>query len=101
MEIKIREKKYNIVEDNGNTIRDANLNDIVTDYYDNFDYIVGDWAYGKVRLKGFYNHNNKYVKNYNDIDKLDDYIKNSCAYGCKYFVLEKLEDKTKTIEKEN
>ena len=26
----------------------------VTDYYEPFDYIVGDWAYGKLRLKGFY-----------------------------------------------
>ena len=32
-----------------------------------FDYIVGDWAYGKVRLKGFYEDDNKNVKSFNNI----------------------------------
>ena len=29
------------------------LEAIFTDYFLPFDYIVGDWAYGKLRLKGF------------------------------------------------
>lgn len=90
MNIIINNKEYKVVKDFGDTLSNLNLEEIVTDYYNNFDYIVGDWAYGKVRLKGFNNHNNKYVKNYNDYDKVDDYIQNNCAYGCKYFILEKL-----------
>ena len=31
-----------------------------TDYFEPFDYIVGDWAYSKLRLKGFYNKTNKF-----------------------------------------
>ncbi len=88
--IKIKEKDYKIIKDNGNTINSINFEEVVTDYYDDFDYIVGDWAYGKIRLKGFYNHNNKNVKSYNDIDDVDSYIENNCAYGCKYFILEKV-----------
>ena len=56
MEIIINEKTYNVVSDYGETLSSINLNEIVTDYYNNFDYIVGDWAYGKVRLKGFLKH---------------------------------------------
>lgn len=70
----------------------------MTEYFDDYDYIVGDWAYGKLRLKGFYNHNNKYVKSFNDINNVEDYIINNCAYGCKHFILEKINNKT--IEKE-
>ena len=90
MEILIREKKYKVIKDYGDTVTSINLDEIVTDYYDDFDYIVGDWAYGKVRLKGFYNKNNKLVKKINNIEKVDDYIINNCAYGCKHFILEKI-----------
>lgn len=97
MEIVIRSKKYKVVKDYGETVKTVNLEELVTDYYDNYDYIVGDWAYGKLRLKGFYNHDNKLVKKYNDYDLVEDYINNNCAYGCKHFILEQINDKT--IEK--
>lgn len=90
MNIKIKGKEYKVIKDYGETLNSLELDDIVTEYYDNYDYIVGDWAYGKVRIKGFYNHNNKYVKSYNDYNNVDDYIQNKCAYGCKHFILEKL-----------
>ncbi len=97
MEININDKKYKVIKDYGDTLSLVDLNEIVTDYYNNFDYIVGDWAYGKVRLKGFYKHNNKLQKKYNDYNNVDDYIKNSCAYGCKHFILEVV---SKNVEKE-
>ena len=90
MEIKLRNKTYKILKDYGDTVSISDLEELVTDYYDNFDYIVGDWAYGKLRLKGFYNKNNKLVKEFNNIEKVNDYIENSCAYGCKHFILEKV-----------
>lgn len=99
MEILIRDKKYKVKKDYGDTINSSNLEEIVTEYYDNFDYIVGDWAYGKLRLKGFYDKTNKNVKDFNNIDNINDYIENNCAYGCKHFILEKV--KQNGIEKEN
>jgi len=88
---------YKVVKDVKDAIDVALLTDKITDYYDNFDYIVGDWAYGKVRLKGFYNKDHKYVKVHNNIENVEDYIENHCAYGCKYFILEKV--KNKDVEK--
>ncbi len=97
MNINIKDKEYKIIKDVGDTISTIDLSEYVTDFYDKVDYIVGDWAYGKLRLKGFYNHDNKkLVKSYNDYKNLDKYIEDYCAYGCKYFVLELI---TKTIEK--
>ncbi len=60
-----------------------------TDYFKDFDYIVGDWAYGKLRLKGFNDDTNQNFKSINDISKVDDYIQNQCAYECRYFILKK------------
>lgn len=97
MKVKINNNDYEIIKDLGETIELVNLDEIVTDYYYDFDYIVGDWAYNKVRLKGFYKHNNKNCKEYNDYNKVNEYIENNCAYGCKYFILEKL---STNVEKE-
>lgn len=69
----------------------------VTDYFKTYDYIVGDWAYGKLRLKGFYERNNKSCKEFNNIENLDKYLKENCAFNCKYFVLKKSVQKLKNI----
>ncbi len=90
--VNIRDKEYEVIKDYGDTLGNVNLEEIVTDYFDNFDYIVGDWAYGKVRLKGFYESNHKNCKEHNNIDNVDKYIKDSCAYGCKYFILKRKVD---------
>ena len=61
-----------------------------TDYFDNYDYIFGDWAYGKLRLKGFYDKKNPNCKDNNSYDLIENYIKNYCAYECRYFIIKKL-----------
>ena len=66
----------------------------MTDYFDEYDYIVGDWSYGKLRLKGFCKKENKKINKINDYENLENYIKKECAYACRYFVLERVyEDK--------
>ncbi len=87
MEVVIDEKKYEIIKNEKDAFNLEDLEGKITDYYDNFDYILGDYAYGKVRLKGFNDKDNKYFKPVNDIAKVDEYIENYCAYGCKYFIL--------------
>ena len=64
-----------------------------TSYFENYDYIVGDIAYSKLRLKGFYKKENKNVNKINNYKNVETYIKNNCAYDCKYFILEKIENK--------
>jgi uncharacterized protein YutD len=92
MEIIINENKYNL----DRNIKEAfNLDELktkMTDYFDSFDYVLGDYAYGKLRLKGFNDKDNKNFKSYNDINGLDEYIKNNCAYGCRYFLISKVKD---------
>ena len=62
-----------------------------TDYFEPYDYVVGDIAYSSLRLKGFYDSKNKKAKKVNDYKYLDEYLKNNCAVDCRYFVLKKCE----------
>lgn len=88
-DIILNDYKYELVKN----IKEAFDYDIVkekiTDYFIPFDYIVGDWAYGKLRLKGFYDENNEKCTEINNIKLVDNYIKNNCAYNCKHFILKK------------
>lgn len=93
--ITINDKEYEVVENYNDAIDVELLQEKITDYFDGFDYIVGDWAYGKLRLKGFYKSNNKNCKPYNDYSSVKDYLKKYCAFGCGYFILEKIKVENK------
>lgn len=64
-----------------------------TDYFYDYDYIVGDIAYGKLRLKGFYDSKNKKVNSINNYKDVDKYLKEMCANDCRHFILHKLGNK--------
>lgn len=85
--------EYEVIKNVNEAIDVEILSSKITDYFDNYDYIVGDWAYGKLRLKGFYKSDNKKCKKINDIAGLESYIENNCAYGCKWFLIASLDTK--------
>lgn len=87
--ITINDKEYEIIKDHNEAIDVELLKEKITEYFDGFDYIVGDWAYGKLRLKGFCKKDNKLFKSINDYELVKKYIKENCAYDCRYFILEK------------
>lgn len=82
--------EYNIAKDEHDVFDFDEVSSLATDYFKPYDYIFGDYSYGKLRLKGFYNDNNKNANKINKLSYLDSYIKNYCAYNCKYFLLEKI-----------
>ena len=88
--IKINDIDYEIIEN----VKDGFDKEVVlekcTDYFNDFDYIVGDWAYNKLRLKGFYDKKNVKCSKLNNIENLEKYLKNNCAYGCRWFEIKKI-----------
>ena len=86
----INDIEYEIVRNDSDCINKEELSEKITDYFDDFDYIFGDYAYEKVRLKGYYDSNNKKVSKINDIKYLDNYIKDYCSYGAKTFLIKKI-----------
>lgn len=87
--VKINEMVYEVIEDNGNCFDEETFKTYYTEYFEEFDYIVGDYAYNKLRLKGFCEKNNKRFNKINDYSKKDEYLKYQCAYKCKYFIVKK------------
>lgn len=59
---------------------------------DRYDYIIGDWGYSQLRLKGFYRDNHPKVNRDTAISGMVDYINEYCNFGCAYFVLHKLKE---------
>lgn len=90
--ITINNRKYQVLNNYKDAINISELEEKITDYFDDFDYIVGDIAYGKLRLKGFNSKTNKNFKDLNDVDKVEDYIKQNCAYGCRWFMISEIKE---------
>ena len=86
----LNEIEYELVKNYKDGFDSEELLKKYTDYFDIYDYIVGDWSYGKLRLKGFCEKENKINNNINNIDTFDKYIKENCAFDCRYFALKKI-----------
>lgn len=88
--IDLLENSYELIRNDRECFNYEEVKERVTDYFLEYDYIFGDYAYDKVRLKGYYDSNNEKATKINDIKYLDDYIENYCSYGARTFLLKKL-----------
>lgn len=88
--IVLNEIEYELMKDYKNAFNLDELIEKYTDYFEEFDYILGDYSYDKLRLKGFCNQKNKNFKEWNNYDEISNYLKNFCSYECRYFILEKI-----------
>ena len=86
----LENNEYEIITDYRDAFNQEDLENKYTDYFYDFDYIVGDYAYNKLRLKGFYDSSNPKCSKINNINNLDKYLQDYCAYGCKYYELKKI-----------
>ena len=82
--------KYELIKNYKDAFDKDDFESKFTDYFYDYDYVVGDIAYGKLRLKGFYDEKNKKVNKINNYKTVDNYLKNNCATDCKYFILKKM-----------
>lgn len=89
--IKLDNIKYELMENYKDGFELDAVKEKFTDYFYDYDYILGDWSYGKLRLKGFCNRTNRKCNRINDIKYKDKYIKELCSYECRYFILKKID----------
>ncbi|KOY82121.1 YutD family protein [Lysinibacillus macroides] len=82
--------EYELIEE----YRDAFQQDVLQERYSDilarYDYIVGDWGYNQLRLKGFFDDKNQKSTFDTKISTLQDYLYEYCNFGCAYFVLRKI-----------
>ncbi|MBR3661512.1 MAG: YutD family protein [Bacilli bacterium] len=89
-EIQLENNNYVVLENKNDCLNMEELKNKYTDYFIDYDYILGDYAYNKLRLKGFCDKINKKFNNINDINTKDEYLKDLCAYQCNYFLIKKI-----------
>lgn len=83
------EQDYQLIENYKDAYEKEAVAHLFTEYFQDYDYIVGDWSYGKLRLKGFCKQENPKYNEHNDIQRKDEYFQKYCAYNCGYFILER------------
>jgi uncharacterized protein YutD len=81
---------YEIVREERNGYNEEAFLARYSDILSRYDYIVGDWGYGQLRLKGFFDDQNQKASFDTKISTLGEYLYEYCNFGCAYFVLKKV-----------
>lgn len=90
-QFRIKDQVYYVVESYRQGFDFDSFKHRYQEYFEKFDYIVGDWASNMLRLRGFYQLNQARVPKDQTIGFLDDYLKEYCNFGAAYFVVAKAE----------
>ncbi|OJF18208.1 MAG: hypothetical protein A6D91_02210 [Bacillaceae bacterium G1] len=88
--IVVQGQQYEVVENYRNGWQAEAFRQRYVDILARYDYIVGDWGYGQLRLRGFYENNRPKVNFDQKIASLGEYLQEYCNFGCPYFVLKKI-----------
>ncbi|STO07623.1 MULTISPECIES: YutD family protein [Exiguobacterium] len=87
--IRVNRHGYTVIEEKRDGFDEEAFIARYSDVLDKYDYIVGDWGHGQLRLKGFYEAKSKFATYDNRIDHVMDYVYEYCNFGCPFFVLKK------------
>ncbi|WP_407272563.1 YutD family protein [Radiobacillus sp. PE A8.2] len=90
--IEVQGNKYEIIEDVKNGYNNDVLQERYSDILSKYDFVVGDWGYEQLRLKGFYDDQNPKATFDTKISTLDDYLYEYCNFGCAYFIMKRQTD---------
>ncbi|MGM8216790.1 YutD family protein [Bacillaceae bacterium W0354] len=82
---------YELIHEYRDGFQEEAIQERFCDVLTKYDYIVGDWGFGQLRLKGFYDDQNQKANYDTKISTLEDYIYEYCNFGCAYFVLKRLD----------
>ncbi|WP_053012801.1 YutD family protein [Staphylococcus aureus] len=88
--IKVDQHYFELIENYRECFNEEQFIARYSDISDKYDYIVGDYGYDQLRLKGFYKDSNKKAEMSKRFSNIQDYIFEYCNFGCPYFVLRHL-----------
>ncbi|MGE6488862.1 YutD family protein [Paenisporosarcina sp. NPDC076898] len=80
---------YEILIDYREAFKEEAFQDRYSEILNKYDYILGDWGYGQLRLKGFFDDKNQKATYDTKVSTLQDYLYEYCNFGCAYFILKK------------
>ena len=93
---------YTVLKEHRTEFDPKQFNEKIVQVLLKYDFLVGDIADERLRLKGFYHNKRRNVDSDKRASTIEKYIKESCNYMCSYYVLEKTHDnarRKKTIGK--
>ncbi|CAN7320946.1 YutD family protein [Peribacillus frigoritolerans] len=88
--ININNMTYEIIEDEREGYNEVAFKARYSEILTKYDYIVGDWGYGQLRLRGFFDDSNQKATFDTKISTLSEYLYEYCNFGCPYFVVKKI-----------
>ncbi|MBM7097009.1 MULTISPECIES: YutD family protein [Alteribacter] len=93
--IRIQGNEYELIENIKDGWVEEDFKARYSDVLNKYDYIVGDWGYNQLRLKGFFEDQNRKSPFESKISSLPEYLYEYCNFGCPYFVIKKVKEKEK------
>lgn len=88
--IVLENEQYEVVKDFREGYQEEPLQERYSEVLSKYDYILGDWGYGQLRLKGFFEDKNPKSTYETKISTVEDYLYEYCNFGCAHFILKKL-----------
>ncbi|MGW7996754.1 YutD family protein [Staphylococcus xylosus] len=88
--IKLNGQFFEIIEDYRECFDEETFVNRYSDILDKYDFIVGDFGYDQLRLKGFYKDSNKKAELSKRFSTIQDYLLEYCNFGCPYFILRRI-----------
>lgn len=93
--IRVQGNSFEVIENNRDAWKEEDFKERYSDVLNKYDYVVGDWGYSQLRLRGFFEDNNRKAAYDTKISTLPEYIYEYCNFGCPYFVLKKVKNDEK------
>ncbi|MCA1031620.1 YutD family protein [Bacillus timonensis] len=90
MVISINNSFYELIEESRDGFNEEAFRARYSDILNKYDYIVGDWGYNQLRLRGFFEDQNQKSTYDTKISTLSEYLFEYCNFGCAYFVLKRV-----------
>ncbi|SUL91131.1 Putative cytosolic protein [Staphylococcus carnosus] len=93
MMIKAGDKYFELIEEYRDCFDEEQFVNRYSEILDKYDYVVGDFGYEQLRLKGFYKDSNKKAEISKRFSTIQDYLLEYCNFGCAYFVLRRIPER--------
>ncbi len=88
--ITVQNQFFELIKEEKDGFNEEAFKERYSEILNKYDFIVGDWGYNQLRLRGFFDDQNQKATYDTKISTLEEYIFEYCNFGCAYFVLKKV-----------
>ncbi|OQR54286.1 DUF1027 domain-containing protein [Bacillus cereus] len=88
--VSVNNVQYEVIKNFRDGFSEEAFKERYAEILNKYDYIVGDWGYEQLRLRGFFDDSNQRSTYDTKISTLSEYLYEYCNFGCAHFVLRKV-----------